>query len=722
MISTHDDWAASLAEHSKLEELAGCSVAIDAADHLNRLLNDPQWKEPLLPALGGLPFSMKRLVDDDLQRWKNHKIQPLFVFNGLDIGRREKLFRTSDEASRVTAEAWELYNQSEAERAVTTFGEAPSTRNDDYLRNFQSLLNEAGAEFIVAPYTAWGQLAYFEKNAKHLWQAIAGPSELLFFDIDRVITGWDWERGEFTWMGRRQCISDLGNLAPDQFVDACLLAGSELLPPLPMLEASPRRNKPKIRGAVEMMMSLGRTGMSVCQNYQDDPKLRSMNYTDKFMRAKMSIQHHIVLTLDGKIEVFNNDHAPGDVHEFMSQRLPDEIYFYLSRGVIGSRVLTMRTSAEIIEIAPLDGGESQEYRELVRDKLVPLRNTTIGLLSSSLHRFYQHKDVSLYTWFDRNNPRTISMREAPDFRPILSNWNVKAALIQEKVKLLEGSETIGFAIQSLKDPDFAAKTVTQKDKSKLLSASDELLYNSVWRFLQLREFVDSKHNLTPWGEALHAAIAALGGRPELEEAVFIAMELARLNVLTSKDMFPSYGGPPIRGSESDKKNNLLVSRVACLGKLRHKPIGFTGPLSRHLLGYHSVISSVRSCLRDLAEVSLTTLLLNGDAERDRSDYTDLGIKLPFLLPNDCAMGIAVKSYLDELHIQPDPTTPEAKASTKTRAARDWFPESLDLSGDLDIAFKLWDAVYAGVKKASQAGLVRDGAMWDEVNKWLAPRR
>ncbi|KAK7736311.1 hypothetical protein SLS62_011453 [Diatrype stigma] len=101
---------------------------------------------------------MKRLVLDDLQRWKTHNIQPLFVFNGLDVGKRDKSFRVSDEASRVTAEAWELYNQSEAERAVATFGEAPSTRTDDYLRNFQALLHEAGAEFIVAPYTAWGQV------------------------------------------------------------------------------------------------------------------------------------------------------------------------------------------------------------------------------------------------------------------------------------------------------------------------------------------------------------------------------------------------------------------------------------------------------------------------------------------------------------------------------------------------------------------------------------
>lgn len=556
-----------------------------------------------------------------------------------------------------------------------------------------------------------------------MFQAISGPSEILLFDVDQVIINWDWDNKEFTWLRRRSCIMDLGNLPADQFVDACILSGTSFLTPLPMLESSPRRNKTKIKAAVEMMMSLGRTGMSVCQHYQDDPKLRQLNYVDKFMRVKMAVQHHIVLSLDGKVHMFDNDNAPGDVHEFMSQRLPDEIYFYLSRGAIGPRVLSMRTSAEVVEYAPLDGGESQEYRDLVRNDLVPLRATTISLLSSSLHRFYQHKDVSLRVWFDRTNANTISLREAADFRPIISNWNVKASLIQEKVKSLEGADTLGFAVQALKDAEFAEKTVTKRDPSKLLSASDEILYNSVWRFLQLREFVDSSHKLTGWGEALSASISALKGRPELEEAVFLAIELARLNLLNANTMFPSYGGQPLRGSETDKRNTLLVSRVACLGKLRHRAIGFTGPLSRHLLGYHSIISAVSSSLRDLAEVSLTTLLLNGDAERDRSDYTDLGIKLPFLLPNDCALGIAVKSYLDELHVQPEPTNQEARVNTKLRAARDWFPESVDLAGDLDTAWKLWEAVYTGVKVAADKGLIKEsGAMWDDVNRWVIARR
>ena len=75
----------------------------------------------------------------------------------------------------------------------------------------------------------------------------------------------------------------------------------------------------------------------------------------------------------------------------------------------------------------------------------------------------------------------------------------------------------------------------------------------------------------------------------------------------------------------DKRNSLLVSRVASFGALQHGSIGFTGPLSRHLLGYNSMITAVRYSLRDLAEVSLVTILLNGEADRD-VDLTELGLE------------------------------------------------------------------------------------------------
>lgn len=76
---------------------------------------------------------------------------------------------------------------------------------------------------------------------------------------------------------------------------------------------------------------------------------------------------------------------------------------------------------------------------------------------------------------------------------------------------------------------------------------------------------------------------------------------------------------------------MLVSRVACIAKLQHKPIGYSGPLSRQLLCYRSLISEVRTALRNLIEVVLASLLLSGEVDRDRNDWVELGIKYVSLL-------------------------------------------------------------------------------------------
>jgi len=82
---------------------------------------------------------------------------------------------------------------------------------------------------------------------------------------------------------------------------------------------------------------------------------------------------------------------------------------------------------------------------------------------------------------------------------------------------------------------------------KPLSSKEEILRNSLWRLLQVRNYVDEKHNLTPVGEMLATALATVSDQPELEEPVFLAIELSRLELLTAKPMF-DYDGAPFRGS------------------------------------------------------------------------------------------------------------------------------------------------------------------------------
>lgn len=295
-----------------------------------------------------------------------------------------------------------------------------------------------------------------------------------------------------------------------------------------------------------------------------------------------------------------------------------------------------------------------------------------------------------------------------------------------------------------------------------METKTELTANSIWRFLHLRGYVDDKHTLTSWGKVLDVALSSLPPSSNLEESVLLSVDLLRFGLLNSQAMFPTYTGGLENGSgefrvsasvaltlanemisETDKANAVLLSRLACLLRLRHKAEGFTGPLFRQLLGYTSIITAVQSSLRDLLEMSLATLLLNGDADREAIDLTDLGLEyvltcmtpqfltdstssLPLLLPIDCSLGIAMRFYLDglaESHPS-DPTGAEAKENVKAKGTNLWIPNALDFAGDLERAFGLWDALCAGLKVAGEEGLStgKSKEEWEAVDDWVQGRR
>lgn len=124
MIPSFDEFATPLSEVAPLSELDGAIIAIEAAYYLNRLLVNPSLKEPLLAALGGLPFTMRSTVTNDIAAFREAGIKPIFVFDGMDVSKTKTLFQQADEAVRANTAAWNLYNQHQAENAVAAFGES----------------------------------------------------------------------------------------------------------------------------------------------------------------------------------------------------------------------------------------------------------------------------------------------------------------------------------------------------------------------------------------------------------------------------------------------------------------------------------------------------------------------------------------------------------------------------------------------------------------------
>jgi hypothetical protein len=83
-----------------------------------------------------------------------------------------------------------------------------------------------------------------------------------------------------------------------------------------------------------------------------------------------------------------------------------------------------------------------------------------------------------------------------------------------------------------------------------LRSTREVYANVIWRFLQMRGYLDLKHQLTTWGVFLESTLKALGSDPSKEqvEAAFIGVELLRFDLLNANTMFENFSGSPTHGS------------------------------------------------------------------------------------------------------------------------------------------------------------------------------
>lgn len=99
------------------------------------------------------------------------------------------------------------------------------------------------------------------------------------------------------------------------------------------------------------------------------------------------------------------------------------------------------------------------------------------------------------------------------------------------------------------------------------------------------------------------------------------------------------------------------------------------------------------------------------------------IRLPFMLPNNCSLSIATKTYLDELLNGDNPTDINQKARALTLMSERYFPQSIDFGGDMDKAIKLWDAVFAGITMADKQHPITEATLklWRETDEWLKGR-
>ena len=327
-------------------------------------------------------------------------------------------------------------------------------------------------QFLVAPYGAaaqvhistfnhfalsdLAQLAYLEKQPEQFIDAVMSSTECFLFDVDKVILDVNLKSSTFTWLKKSECQNLLDKAPKDLFRDVQLILGSSFLPMFPLLGRN-TSGKVTVREALMMLNTASRNVMQLCQQWQEDPQVKLLQYADRYKKAIMTIRHHVVLEKDGKIAPMDYVHAPGDVHEFIGQRLPEELFFYISKGMLGSQIPNWLATSEVTLSLPAGAQDSESYRRLVVDQLNPIRATTLKLITESMHRYYQSRTIKLSPWFEKDTSSlTITIKELPAVGSQLDGWMIKSSDLPPSK---DGPSVSGENSDTLKSLTIAGQTI-----------------------------------------------------------------------------------------------------------------------------------------------------------------------------------------------------------------------------------------------------------------------
>ncbi|WWC86657.1 uncharacterized protein L201_001534 [Kwoniella dendrophila CBS 6074] len=759
-----------LVQSCPLSAIANTRLGIDATHYLQHLLSDPDSREPLVAATGGLPLGIISKIENDLRSLERLNIKPIFVFSGLPLSSTIKpLLQQKNQGlgpdiqaereNQIKNEAWSYYENGQVERSImqlTAIRNGSWTDSKDLLRLIIRLFRHRFVEFVIAPYLEFAQLAYLLQHPKGYIHAIYSSTECLLWPVDRVITSSDWTN-TIQFVEKTRLLVDL-NLTSEQFLDMGILAGSSLSRTFP-----PIANDFAVKTVIDLMRH-HKSGILVCQNWRD-VQSKTQNYVDSFWKARLAIKFSLVLTTEGNcvplptvISPQGHSFAPSDVpselDEIFSPRIPDELYFHICRGLISSQVVGWITSGIIHEHQPL--ADTTDYHRFIKDVITEgptsPRCTTVALLLNVLHPEWSKRRINAHYFFDPpyaspqsanvpfNDATTHSLVEK------LAAWNVPMNTIESELRR-QNSSTIDLklCIGALVTDELAAQTRKEKG-ARVLDKKDELVANVLWRLMELRGFISGTHTQTLIGKALHAANAVSRINDRFQEPLYLLLELLRAGVVHGSrwggDKAEVLSGGPSFGTDDEQKSILLIMRCISILPLMFRPQQWVGPLSRELLVFNSFVRSLSKSLRHLCEAVSVHMLLSGSARRNREDYQDFMLSLPFQSEVNTGFGILIKTYLDATTYHFDDTITESDANTEKaiQAKKDAlsFVEQSFSSVKLPLqeverGFRFWDSIMAAIRSLdkeqgpspplAQRVVGKDIIeQFEKADKWLKPMR
>lgn len=283
---------------------------------------------------------------------------------------------------------------------------------------------------------------------------VYGPPELFFYGATKIILRintvhepqevldgtkkkvnvFNPDATTFVWTDLDQCLKVVPEISAETFISAMYMSGSSHLKPFPPLQTN-YQGSGVFAAAMDTLRRHNGNVIQACQGMVKE-------WEDAYMRVATGVKHMAVLFKHDIVrprtyqETERHKKPPNDLHEITGLRLPEELMYYLYLGMIGPRVLNWLISGKVRVLAPYAGGNSDQYRKLVKDQLQPWRMQALALIAYSINRYFQTKEIATSYWFDGEAEQKINIKDLNSAKEIQSTWRVTGDMLNRRSEAL----------------------------------------------------------------------------------------------------------------------------------------------------------------------------------------------------------------------------------------------------------------------------------------------
>mmetsp|Transcript_9268 Transcript_9268/g.25991 ORF Transcript_9268/g.25991 Transcript_9268/m.25991 type:complete len:748 (-) Transcript_9268:242-2485(-) len=694
----------ALVHSGKLDSLRGVRVGVDAVFWLRSI---QALKDPFADALGGIPPGIFGFVDKELESFKRHDITPLFVFQGVAPGPQHSMF-----VSRMDTQmeaAWTFLAKGQKSEAQKCFAVSTSRINGDFVYFIFHHLRNKGYECLNAPYFAGAQLAHFAEQG--VVQTVFGPPGLLLYGVQRVVIHINFAMLQFDWVDLESVLQKW-QITRDQFVDACMLAGTEYCLTYPYLNLG--HFQPAAPGRFNFEAAVYIIKQAPLINWMQTFPTEEMknDHVDGYCICKVLVQNspvlhltdHVIRPLGAGTPGNPPPQVPFDFSSIMGEKLPNSLYYLMLNGIISHKLPQALAKGEWTDKSqPLV--DTREFRDLLVD-LQDYRETALGLIARHLHGGFQKKKILCKAFFEshpiRNgnvgneaalpqDARIIQPKELTGLKWNITKDAVEAEMRRQDVDRVDFKFCLNWHAHECQSDGPLIQGITEcgfPTSSSDTNSLAALVHLMVLEHLEL--IVEGE--MTVFGNVLKDT------PKNLQESCLVALEMMKFGVLSGEPFdaadrkFPEQVNYPTAPVQPRMKAVLLLSRVMSLVPMKLKNDMWNAEVDFDLAAFHSLVRILKRALRHLVEASLASILLKDlgrvrllphgfmCASPKKEDHLQTPAVLPtFMLPRAC-MGIVVRHFLD---YRGDP-----REFPKDIAAR--FPCCVQPLEDLRTACDFWE--------------------------------